>query len=138
MGKLQRPIALLLLLVIGPYLSGCAAMFSGTSDTIFIRSEEPGTRFLANERDLGTGTSTVVQLSKKDLGDTVLRAQKAGCDERVSPISTSFDPITLLGLFVDFGLISILVVDWLATGAVTKASQDQYVLTPVCATAPSQ
>jgi hypothetical protein len=45
---------------------------------------------------------------------------------------TSFDAITLLGILIDFGLITILVIDWGITGAVTKAAQTDYALTPDC------
>lgn len=62
----------------------------------------------------------------------MLRADKAGCNERTSPIPTTFDGVTLLGLFIDAGIVSIVVVDWLATGAVHKAAQTDFILTPEC------
>ncbi len=113
-------------------VSGCAAMFNGTSETINLRSEEQDTKFLVNEREIGKGTSTVTIISKKDLKSAILRAEKPGCATQSSLIETTFDPTTLLGILIDCGIISILVVDWAATGAVTKASQTDYVLTPEC------
>lgn len=113
-------------------LSGCAAIFNGTTETIHVRSEEPNTHFFLNERDLGTGTSAATTIPKKRLGSAILRAEKNGCNARSTPIATTFDGVTLLGFFLDFGVISIVVVDWLATGAVTKAAQTDYVLTPEC------
>lgn len=116
--------------------TSCAAMFSGTKETIHVRSEEPDTRFFLNERDLGRGQSAATTISKKQLGRAVLRAEKEGCNARQMPIATSFDGVTLLGFLLDAGIISILVVDWLATGAVTKAAQTDYVLSPDCRKVP--
>ena len=133
MKKLRPSIALLVIvsfLVSG--VTGCAAMFHGASDTIHVRSEEADTSFFADERDIGKGTSAVTALSKKGLSKVVLRAEKTGCSPRSVQIPTEFDALTLLGILIDFGLISILVVDWAATGAVTKASQTDYILTPEC------
>lgn len=113
-------------------LSSCAAMFHGTSETIYIRSDEPNTKFYAGARELGKGTSAVTTVSKKDLDDVILRASKEGCNDKSTPIETEFDAITLLGILIDWGLISILIVDWAATGAVTQASQTDYILTPDC------
>jgi hypothetical protein len=113
-------------------VTGCAAIFHGSSETIHVRSEEADTSFFANERDIGKGTSAVTALPKKGLSKAVLRAEKTGCDPRSVQIPTEFDTLTLLGILIDFGLISILVVDWAATGAVTKASQTDYILTPEC------
>jgi hypothetical protein len=113
-------------------MSGCASMFHGTKDMIHVRSEEPDTQFYANNRDIGKGTSAVTTISKKDLGNTVLRAEKKGCNAKSSPIEKEFDAITLLGVLIDFGIITILLIDWAATGAVEKASQTDYVLTPEC------
>lgn len=112
--------------------TGCAAMFSGTKETIHVRSEQPDTRFFLNERDLGRGQSAATTIPKKHLGRAVLRAEKEGCSARTAPIATSFNGVTLLGLLLDAGVVSILVVDWLATGAVTKAAQTDYVLSPDC------
>jgi hypothetical protein len=105
-------------------------MFNGSKETIYVRSEVPGTRFFANERELGTGTSAVVTLSKKELGRTVLRAEKEGHHTKSMPIATEFDGTTLLGILIDWGIFSIVCIDWLGTGAVRKAAQTDYVLTP--------
>jgi hypothetical protein len=43
-----------------------------------------------------------------------------------------FDPTSLLGILLDFGLISILVVDWGITGAIREAERTNYVLNPNC------
>jgi len=112
--------------------TGCATIFHGSSETIHVRSEEADTLFFANDRDIGKGSSAVTALPKKGLSKAVLRAEKTGCETKSVPIATEFDGLTLLGILIDFGLISILVVDWAATGAVTKAAQTDYILTPEC------
>ena len=132
--KRLRPLIAFLVIVtfLVSSVTGCAAIFHGSSETIHVRSEEADTRFFANERDIGKGTSAVTALPKKGLSEVVLRAEKTGCNTKSTPIPTEFDALTLLGILIDFGIISILVVDWAATGAVTKASQTDYILTPEC------
>lgn len=127
-----RFITTLALTLFGFGLTGCAAIFNGTTETLYVRSEEPDTRFYLNERDLGTGTSAVTTVRKKELGRATFRTTKDGCNTQTMPVQTAFDPVTLLGVFIDFGIISIVGIDWLATGAVTKAAQTDYVLTPEC------
>jgi len=121
-----------LLVIVSFLISGCASMFHGTNETIYVRSEEPDTVFFANNRQLGKGTSAVTTIPKKSLKTTVLRAEKKNCYSKSSPIETTFDATSLLGLFIDYGIISILLVDWASTGAVNQASQTDYILTPEC------
>jgi hypothetical protein len=111
-------------------LNSCASMFSGTKETIHVRSNLPNTVFYANERELGRGTSASFTLPKKKLSTTTLRAEKKGYNTKTMPIETSFDAVCLLGILIDWGVFSIVCVDWLGTGAVTKAAQTDYVLTP--------
>lgn len=119
------------------FVSGCASMFNGTKDTLYVRSNEPDTTFFCNNREIGKGTSAIVTVPKKDLETSRLRAEKVGCREKTTPIVTQFDATTLLGILIDYGLISILVVDFGVNGATTKAKQTEYILTPEC-TSPSQ
>ena len=121
-----------LVVMVSFFMSGCAAMFSGTSETINLRSEEADTQFFVNNNEIGKGTSATTSLPKKNLKTAVLRAEKTGCTTQSSLIETEFDAISLLGLVIDCGVISILVVDWAATGAITKAAQRNYILTPKC------
>lgn len=122
-------IGLLLIMLLS---SGCATIFNGSTETIHVRSEEPNTVFMANNRELGRGTSAVATLNKKELKSTILRAEKTGCNATTMPIMTAFDATSLLGILLDFGIVSILIVDWASTGAVNKASQTNYILTPSC------
>ncbi len=112
---------------------GCASMFSGTSQTIALRSEQRGTKFYLNNEDIGSD-STVVQISKKNLKNSILVAKKQGCSDAHLSIPTKFDPLSLLGILIDFGIISIIVIDWAVTGAVQEAERTSYVLNPNCGT----
>lgn len=124
--------AISLVVIMALLMSGCASMFHGTKENIHVRSDEPGTVFFVNNREIGKGTSASTTIPKKRLGDATLMAKKAGCLSKSSPVETQFDGITLLGILIDLGIVSILIVDWGSTGAVTKAAQTNYILTPDC------
>lgn len=109
--------------------SGCAAIFTGTTDTIHIRSEEPDTKLFVDGQLIGKNSATHV-LPRK--GDHVIEAVKPGCGTATYPVPYSLNPATLLGVFLDLGIVSILVVDGLATGAAMKASTTNIVVTPDC------
>ncbi len=119
-------------------LTGCATIFNGSEDKIHIRSEEPGTKFYLNDQELGIkesqkGTYAVTTIPKKDLKKAVLKAEKPTCTPVLSHIETKFDATTMFGFLLDYGLISILVVDWAMTGAVRTAARTDIVMTPNCA-----
>lgn len=113
------------------FLTGCASMFSGTKETIIMRSEEKETRFYLNNEYIGEG-SAVATLSKKKLADSEIRATKPGCKDTVRKIETKFDPTTLLGCVLDLCIVTVGVIDWGMTGAVREAAQTSYFITPVC------
>jgi len=111
--------------------TGCASMFSGTTQNLLLRSDVKGAKLYLNNEEIGTDTATV-QISKKNLRNSVLLAKKQGCSDYSTHISTKFDPTTLLGVLLDFGIVTVLVVDWGITGAVHEAERTNYVLNPVC------
>ena len=129
-GSNMKTLSVFLSGVILSITTGCASMFNGGSEMIYLRSNEPNTTFYANARELGTGTTAVTSISKKQLKKTTLHAKKPGYNSVSTPIETEFDSTSLLGIFVDYGVFSIICVDWLGTGAITKASQNDYILTP--------
>jgi hypothetical protein len=110
-------------------LASCAAMFSGTRDNISIRSNEEGSTIYMNEMYLGKNNAFTT-IPKK--GAYSIRVSKKGCADKTVPITRSFDPITLLGALIDWGLVSILIVDGVATGAIHKADQTTFVIDPEC------
>ncbi|MCA9459576.1 MAG: hypothetical protein H7A23_00040 [Leptospiraceae bacterium] len=119
----------LIMLIPAIFLQSCAAMFSGTKETIMVRSNEPGTSLYINEMEVGRDSAVTVVSKKQDLR---LRASKKGCSDAQAVGQKSFNAVTLLGLFIDFGIITIIVIDWLATGAIWSFDQTNFVLTPNC------
>ena len=111
----------------------CASMFSGTTEKLHFRSDVPGTKFFMDNEEIGTD-NTSVTISKKKLKKVEFYAKKDGCQTRSTGVETKFDATTLLGILIDFGLITILIVDWGINGAVSEAERTNYVLNPVCPT----
>ncbi|WDO01494.1 hypothetical protein C3Y05_017905 [Aeromonas allosaccharophila] len=66
---------------------------------------------------LGHGNVITSFKEKKNYTITVKRAD---CYSVTVPVSKSFDATTLLGIFIDFGVVSILVIDRVGTGAWQK------------------
>ena len=110
-------------------LSGCAAMFHGSTQQVAMRSNVPGTELFVNEAYVGKDNGvTTFQKSKS----YTITARKAGCTDVNVPVSKSFDAITLLGVFIDFGLVSVLLIDGAATGAWQQFDQTSFVVDPRC------
>ncbi len=114
--------------------SSCASMFSGTTERIHVKSDVPGTKLYMDNEEIGTDSASVT-VAKKRLGKVMFTAKKEGCSSPSTDVATKFDSTTLLGILIDFGLISILVIDWGINGAVKEAERTNYVLNPVCPTA---
>lgn len=104
-------------------------MFHGTTQQVDIRSNVEGANLYANEAYVGKG-SGVTTFHKNQ--NYTITAKKDGCTASSVPASKSFDAITLLGALIDFGIISILVIDGAATGACQQFSQTSYVVDPKC------
>jgi hypothetical protein len=110
-------------------VSGCAAMFHGTTQQVAVRSNVPGAELYVNEAYVGKDNG-VTTLHKNQ--NYVITARKKGCTDTTVPAQKSFDGVTLLGIFIDFGIISIFIVDGAATGAWHQFTQTSYVLDPRC------
>lgn len=72
----------------------------------------------------------VYTFKKKD--NYVLKAEKVGCKTTTIIPQKTFDPTTLLGVLLDWGIISILIVDGAAIGAWQKFNQTNFVIDPDC------
>lgn len=116
-------------MVMAGVLSGCATMFNGSSQQVAIRSNQSDVDLYVNEAYIGRGNG-VTTLRKKE--EYVITARKEGCQPVTIPVSKSFDATTLLGVLIDFGIITILVVDGAGTGAWKKFDQTSYVIDPQC------
>jgi hypothetical protein len=110
-------------------LSGCATMFNGASQQVSIRSNQSDVDLYVNEAYIGRGNG-ITTFKKKE--EYVITARKEGCNPVSVPASKSFDATTLLGVFIDFGIISILAVDGAGTGAWKKFDQTSFVIDPQC------
>lgn len=116
-------------LIASTSLTGCAGMFNGTSQQVSIRSNEPDTTFYVNEAYLGKDNAVTTFKKKKDY---TIRAEKKGCESTSIDAQKSFDPTTLLGILIDWGIFSILLIDGAATGAWQQFDQESYVIDAVC------
>lgn len=108
---------------------GCALMFHGKSDQIRIQSQSSDAVLYLDGVQIGKGTArTTVQRGQK----YTISAKKNGCSDS-SPIQTGskFDGISLLGILIDWGLISILLVDNLS-GAMWMTDPTEYTVLPIC------
>ncbi|MFD2178081.1 PEGA domain-containing protein [Veronia pacifica] len=110
-------------------LNGCAAMFNGTTQQVAIRSHNPKAKIYVNDMYLGQG-DVVTSFKKKNA--YTIRVEQEGCNAITIPVSKSFDPTTLLGTFIDLGIVSIFVVDGIGTGAWQQFDQTSYVLDAKC------
>lgn len=109
--------------------SGCAAMFHGSTQQVAVRSNVQGAELFANEAYIGKDNTVTTFHKNKNY---TLVARKAGCTEATQMASKSFDATTLLGILIDWGIISVLIVDGAATGAWNQFDQTSFVLDPRC------
>jgi hypothetical protein len=107
--------------------SGCAGILHGTTDKISINSMEEDTVIyvdgIPRGKDYASG-----HIERGD--DHTIRVSKAGCQDVTMETTSSFDPATLLGIFLDYGIIS-MPVDFIS-GAAWKTDQESVTLTPIC------
>lgn len=126
MFKAFKVLVAVLVLIVN---SACATMFNGSSTSVSIRSEDPKAKLYLNDTYIGQGGATV-SVSKK--GNHSIRATKEGCGDGTTAVQKKFDPTSLLGLLIDFGIVSMLIVDGAATGAISDIEPKNYVVNPNC------
>ncbi|WP_122899944.1 hypothetical protein [Acinetobacter sp. B51(2017)] len=117
------------LLAITLMTSGCATIFNGASQTVNIRSNDTEAKLYVNEEYMGKNQAAYTFKKKKNY---VIKAEKNGCKTTSITPQKTFDPTTLLGVLLDWGIISILVVDGAATGAWQKFEKTSYFIDPDC------
>lgn len=121
-----------LCLVAAAALTGCATLIHGKHDTITLHAPDPATAWTVNGADAGIGATVRYDLPTLNNRGARIVARLGECEDSTT-VDTRFDPVTLAGIFIDGGLVSIAVVDGLATGAVTRANTLDYRLDPECA-----
>lgn len=107
-------------------LASCASIIKGTEQQINIVSEKDVEIYVDGVK---TGTETAIARVKK--GDVhSITVKKEGCETLTVETGEAFDTTSLLGILIDFGIISI-PVD-LASGAAWKVEPTLYNVTPIC------
>lgn len=109
-------------------IAGCATMFHGSSQMISIRSNFDDTKLYVNEAYIGRGSGVTVFKKNKNY---TIRASREGCSDVIALPTKSFDATTLLGILIDWGIISVLIIDGIGTGAWQQFDQTSYVLDPM-------
>lgn len=107
-------------------LSGCATLFSGSSQDVRIESEPSEANIMVEGVKRGT-TPATIDVTRPDLGDPPqIAIQKEGYEEKTLKLSKKFNAVTLLNILnglifapVGFG------VDW-STGALWKYQPENY------------
>ena len=110
-------------------ISGCSSMFNGTTQVVNIRSNEEGAKLYVNEQYMGKDSTTYTFKKKNNY---VLRAEKEGCQSNTIKPEKKFDPTTLLGVLIDYGIVTILLIDGAATGAWQEFADTSFVVDPIC------
>jgi len=125
--KLHEAVKISVTLVLLISVTGCAAMFHGTTQQVSIRSNISDAKLYVNEAYIGTGNGVTTFQKNKSY---IITARKEGWIDGTAIPTKSFDAVTLLGVFIDWGIISILVIDGAATGAWQQFDQTSYVVDP--------
>ncbi|HVA79754.1 MAG TPA: hypothetical protein VNF29_02390, partial [Candidatus Binataceae bacterium] len=85
--------------------------------------------------DEAVGIASATATVDRDKTYTI-QAKAPGCETRTVQTGDKFDPISLMGLFLDAGIISILIIDMGITGAAWKTYPITYTVNPVCPPTP--
>ncbi|MEY3786920.1 MAG: hypothetical protein RLZ75_1127 [Pseudomonadota bacterium] len=97
-------------------LSGCAAMFSGTTSNINVTSTPTGADCDVTGHGVHTPGNVVLSKSHSDL---VVNCQKEGFEPGSSPVASTFNATTLVNILTGYGLVIGFIVDF-STGAAWK------------------
>jgi len=108
-------------------LSGCSTVIKGTQDTITVNSLEKGTSIYID--GVQRGVNDALAQVKKGKTHTI-KVTKEGCQAVIIQTGEAFDATSLLGVLIDFGVITI-PVD-LISGAAWKVEPTIYTVTPIC------
>lgn len=115
------------MIIVALFNFGCATIIHGSTDEIEIKVDKPGAKVFIN--DVIIGTTTQDQTLKAEIpkrGNILLSIKHEGCKSEEYKVKRVIDPVTFLGLLIDGGIFSILVVDILGTNAFVKAEQTYF------------
>ena len=108
-------------------LTGCASVLKGSNETINVNSVEKGTTIYVDGAARGLDNASVSLKKGKTYN---IRAEKERCETVNATPGESFDPTSLLGILIDFGIFTI-PLD-LISGAAWKIEPTTYTVTPIC------
>lgn len=114
---------LLLVLTLAP---SCASIINGNHDTITVNSLEKGTTIFVD--NVARGTDSIACEVKRGHPHTI-RVEKDGFQSTSIETDESFDATSLLGILIDFGIISI-PIDMIS-GSAWKTDPRMYTVTPL-------
>lgn len=122
-----------LCLFLGFQLIGCATIISGSTEKIKVLANVQNTQVFINDVYLGvTGPEFPLEVTVPKKGDVTFVGKKENCTESEKKLTRSIDPTTLLGILIDRGIFSILLVDYFGTNAVVHSDQPVYFLNLQC------
>ena len=107
--------------------SGCSTIIHGSHDQVKIYSKEAGSSLYVNNKEVGKD-SVEVPLRRGKISE--LRASKPGCEDARANSDVFFDATTLLGIFIDLGIVT--VTTDIATGNAYRVDPLEYELNPQC------
>ncbi|MBI5141789.1 MAG: hypothetical protein HZA20_06300 [Nitrospirae bacterium] len=113
--------------------TGCASMIHGTSENLSVNSLEKGTTIFIDGTPRGYD-SAMAQVKKGKPHE--IRVAKQGCQDVSIMSSERFDATSLLGILIDFGILTI-PIDMMAGGA-WKVEPNTYTVTPICTEQPNK
>lgn len=87
------------------FVSGCATIISGTTQTLSFSSEPEGAEVLLDGRSFGV-TPLSIRVKKNKF--SVVTFKKSGYQSAMIPIDTSYDGVALLSIFWDLSTTDIL------------------------------
>ena len=108
-------------------MTGCASVIHGTNDMVTVNSLEKGSTIYIDGAPRGID---VAQVQVKRGNVHQVRVEKEGCQPVAMTTTEKFDPTSLLGVLLDFGVITI-PID-LVTGAAWKTEPVIYTVSPLC------
>lgn len=117
-----KSMALLLPLLVG--VSGCGTLFTSSTESITIRSNEPQAKISVNGNEIGKGQAVAVIPNGKQ---AIITASAPGCSDRSTPTGTAFNTISVLNLLSPLAwLIDV------ASGSIHVTEPTTYTVTPDC------
>jgi len=124
---MKKSILTIIAITICIIFSGCAAIINGSYDSVTVNSLVDGASIYIDGVEMGYNDVTT-QLKR---GKThIIKVKKEGCKTKVIQTGKSFDFTSLLGILIDWGIISI-PID-LISGSAFKTDPTLYTVSPIC------